>query len=82
MSRSQFPKAKPSKGLPRQPRDWRKRVHVCINSGSYAHDGVPICGECDQRGDNPVHDLRPTSDAAAAIDARKLGEEHGGDQAD
>ena len=77
MARSRFPKAKPTAGpkLPRQPRDWRRRTHVFINSGSYTHDDIGICGECDMRRDHRVHDLnQEVLVEAAEFEARRLGE--------
>lgn len=62
---SRFPKARPtarpSRVMPKRPRDWRAQKHVCVNTGSLDFDGIPLCSECGFRGDHAIHDLTALS---------------------
>jgi len=74
---SRFPKARPtarpSRAMPKRPRDWRRFTHVCLNTGQYDWDGIPLCGECGHRGDHRIHDLTVASEATD-VSARIMGE--------
>lgn len=74
---SQFPKARPtarpSRAMPKRPRDWRARKHVCVNTGSLDYDDVPLCSECGFRGDHAIHDLTVPTGATEVTD-RIMGE--------
>jgi hypothetical protein len=74
---SRFPKARPSarpsRAMPKRPRDWRARTHVCVNLGSLDYDDVPLCAECGFRSDHAIHDLTAPA-GAAEVDQRIMGE--------
>lgn len=49
------------------------RVHVPVDSGSRTHDEIKIC-VCGEPWTRRVHQVAPTSDEAAEVTARILGE--------
>ena len=75
MPASMFPRARPTKG-PRKAKP-RPTVHVFIWDATSDWRGIPTCSTCGGLRTDSVHDLRPTSEQAAEVDQRKLGE--GGD---